>query len=137
VHAGFVVSPTKLVWGTAAYLNITEGDGVSSKVTQKIILTAPECNEILPPVTPVITDNLIVSPVPSKVGANFNIYVKLNNPSEVMVLIFNTTGTLIQQIRNPQSQKEATITTSLPAAGIYIIKVLTTEGEFSKSIIIN
>lgn len=137
VHTGFVVSPTKLVWGTAAYLNITEGDGVLSKVTQKIILTAPECNEILPPVTPVITDNLIVSPVPSKVGANFNIYVKLNNPSEVMVLIFNTTGTLIQQIRNPQSQKEATITTSLPAAGIYIIKVLTTEGEFSKSIIIN
>ncbi|WP_427871984.1 T9SS type A sorting domain-containing protein [Flavobacterium sp. MMS24-S5] len=137
VHTGFVTSPIKLAWGTATYLNITEGDGVSSKVTQKIILTAPECNEILPPVTPVVTDNLVVSPVPSKAGANFNINVKLNNPSEVMVLIFNTSGTLIQQLRNPQLQKEAVITTSLPAPGIYLIKVLTTEGEFSKSIIIN
>lgn len=137
VYTGFVTSPAKLVWGTATYLNITEGDGVSSKVTQKIILTAPECNEILPPVTPVVTDNLVVSPVPSKAGANFNINVKLNNPSEVMVLIFNTSGTLIQQLRNPQLQKEAVITTSLPAPGIYLIKVLTTEGEFSKSIIIN
>jgi hypothetical protein len=137
VHTGFVNSPTKLVWGTATNLNITEGDGISSKVTQKIILTAPECEEIIPPITPVITDNLVVAPVPSKMGASFNIYVKLNNPSEVMVLIFNTSGTLIQQLRNPQLQKENTITTSIPTAGVYIIKVLTAEGEFSKSIIIN
>jgi len=136
-NTGFVTSPTKLVWGTATYLNITEGDGITSKVVQKIVLTGPECKEILPPVTPVTTDNLVVAPVPSKVGANFNINVKLDNPSEVTVLIFNTAGVLIQQLRNSELQKSNTFTTSIPTAGIYIIKVLTTEGEFSKSIIIN
>jgi len=137
VHDGFVVSPAKLTWSTSIYLNITKGDAVENKIVQKITLTAPECNEIaVPPITPV-TDNLVVAPVPSKAGASFNIYVKLNNPSETMVLIFNTSGTLIQQFRNPELQKSSTFTTSIPSPGIYIIKVLTTEGEFSKSIIIN
>ena len=136
VHTGFVTIPAKLVWAAATYLNITEGDGITSKVVQKIVLEAPQCSEIVPPVTPLVTDNLVVAPVPSKAGANFNIYVKLDNPSEIMVLIFNTSGSLITQLRNPELQKTATFTTSLPTAGIYIIKVLTTEGEFSKSIII-
>jgi hypothetical protein len=135
-HTGFVNSPTKLGWSTAANLTITEGDGIASKVVQKIEIKAPECKEILPPVTPPVTDNLVVAPVPSKAGANFNIYVKLNNPSEMMVLIFNTAGTLITQLRNPELQKTGTFTTSIPTSGIYIIKVWTTEGEFSKSIII-
>jgi len=135
-HTGFVNSPAKLEWSAANYLNITEGDGIGAKVVQKIELKAPECKEILPPVTPPVTDNLVVAPVPSKAGANFNIYVKLNNPSEMMVLIFNTAGTLITQLRNPELQKTGTFTTSIPTSGIYIIKVLTTEGEFSKSIII-
>lgn len=135
-HTGFVNSSTKLGWSTATYLTITEGDGIASKVVQKIEIKAPECKEILPPVTPPVTDNLVVAPVPSKAGANFNIYVKLNNPSEMMVLIFNTAGTLITQLRNPELQKTGTFTTSIPTSGIYIIKVLTTEGEFSKSIII-
>jgi hypothetical protein len=136
VHTGFVTSPAKLVWGTASYLTITEGDGVTSKVVQKIVLEAPECNEILPP-APVTNVKLIVAPVPSKAGANFNIYVNLDAPSEVMVLIFNTAGTLISQLRNPELQKSNTFITSIPTSGIYIIKVLTAEGEFSKSIIIN
>ncbi|MBO9583457.1 MAG: T9SS type A sorting domain-containing protein [Flavobacterium sp.] len=136
VSTGFVISPTKLTWGTAGYLTIAEGDGTTSKVVQQITLTAPECKEIVPP-TPEVTDNLIVAPIPSKVGASFTINVKLNEPSEVMVLIFNTSGTLITQLRNPEYQKTSTFTTSLPAAGVYIIKVLTTAGEFSKSIIIN
>lgn len=135
-HTGFVNSPTKLGWSTATYLTITEGDGIASKVAQKIEIKAPECKEILPPVTPPVTDDLVVAPVPSKAGANFNIYVKLNNPSEMMVLIFNTAGILITQLRNPELQKLGTFTTSIPTSGIYIIKVLTTEGEFSKSIII-
>lgn len=137
VHTGFVTSPAKLAWGTASYLTVTEGDGVTSKVVQKIILEAPECNEILPPPTPVIKDKLIVAPVPSKAGANFNIYVNLDAPSEVMVLIFNTAGTLVSQFRNPELQKSNTFITSIPTSGIYIVKVLTAEGEFSKSIIIN
>jgi len=135
-HSGFVNSPSKLGWSTATYLTITEGDGIASKLVQKIELKTPECNEILPPVTPPVIDNLVVAPVPSKAGANFNIYVKLDNPSEMMVLIFNTAGTLITQLRNPELQKTGTFTTSIPISGIYIIKVLTTEGEFSKSIII-
>ncbi|WPO78027.1 T9SS type A sorting domain-containing protein [Flavobacterium sp. KACC 22761] len=137
VHTGLVTSPAKLVWTTATNLNIIEGDGVTSKVVQKIELIAPECKEIVPPITPVITDNLVVAPVPSKAGANFNIYVKLNNPSEVMVLIFNSAGALINQLRNAEPQLTNTFVTSIPTNGIYIIKVLTAEGEFSKSIIIN
>lgn len=137
IHTGFVTSPAKLVWGTASYLNITEGDGITSKVVQKIVLEAPECNKILPPPTPIINDKLIVAPVPSKAGANFNIYVNLDAPSEVMVLIFNTAGTLVSQLRNPELQKSNTFITSIPTSGIYIVKVLTAEGEFSKSIIIN
>ncbi|MFC4476476.1 T9SS type A sorting domain-containing protein [Flavobacterium chungangensis] len=136
LHTGFVTSPTKLVWEAANYLNITEGDGVTNRLVQKIVLTAPECNEIVPPIVPPVLDNLVVAPVPSKPGANFNIYVKLNEPSEIMVLIFNTGGTLITQLRNPDQLKTATFTTSIPVPGIYIIKVLTAEGEFSKSIII-
>lgn len=137
VHSGFVTSPAKLVWGSASYLTITEGDGILNKVVQKIILTAPDCNEVLPPVRPVITDKLIVTPVPSKAGTNFNIYVNLDDSSEVMVLIFNTAGTLISQFRNAELQKSTTFTTSIPTSGVYIIKALTAEGEFSKSIIIN
>lgn len=137
VHTGFVSGTTKLVWGTVNYLSIIEGDGVTSKVVQKIVLETPECKEIVPDPVPIVTDNLTVAPVPSRPGANFNIYVKLNNPSEATVLIFNTAGNLIQQLRNPEQLKSSTFITSLPSPGIYIIKVLTTEGEFSKSIIIN
>ncbi|MDQ6528092.1 T9SS type A sorting domain-containing protein [Flavobacterium sp. LHD-85] len=137
VHTGFVSGTTKLAWQAASYLSIVEGDGVANKVVQKIKLEAPECQEILPPDTPLVTDNLVVAPVPSKAGANFNINVKLNNPSEATVLIFNTSGILITQLRSSELQKEITFTTSIPVNGIYIIKVLTTEGEFSKSIIIN
>ncbi|MHC0446123.1 T9SS type A sorting domain-containing protein [Flavobacterium sp. 3-218] len=137
VHTGFVTSPAKLVWGTASYLNITEGDGVTSKVVQKIELTAPVCKEVPLPPAPVINDKLIVAPVPSKAGANFTINVSLDAPSEVMVLLFNTSGTLVSQLRSAELQKIAVFTTSLPAPGIYIIKALTAEGEFSKSIIIN
>lgn len=137
LHTGFVTSPAKLIWETANYLNITEADGITNKVVQKIVLTAPQCKEAVLPPTPVTTDNLVVAPVPSKVGANFNINVKLDNPSEVTVLIFNTAGILIQELRNSELQKLNTFTTSIPTTGIYIIKVLTTEGEFSKSIIIN
>jgi hypothetical protein len=137
VHNGFVTSPAKLVWGSASYLTITEGDAILSKVVQKIELVAPECKEIILPPTPPTTDNLVVAPVPSKPGSNFNINVKLDSPSEVTVLIFNTAGILIQQLRNAELQKLNTFTTSIPLAGIYIIKVLTIEGEFSKSIIIN
>lgn len=137
VHTGFVNNTAKLVWGTANNLNITEGDGITSKVIQKIELEAPQCKEIIPDPVPLVTDNLTVAPVPSKAGANFNIYIKLNNPSEATVLIFNTAGNLLQQLRNPEQLKNISFTTSLPASGLYIIKVLTTEGEFSKSIIIN
>jgi hypothetical protein len=136
VNNGFVTSPAKLVWSTSIYINMTKGDATENKIVQKIVLTAPECNEIVQPPIPPVTDNLVVAPVPSKAGANFNIYVKLNNPSEVMVLIFNTGGTLIAQLRNPELQKLSTFTTSIQTSGIYIIKVLTAEGEFSKSIII-
>lgn len=137
VTTGFVTSPAKMAWGTATYLNILEGDAAASKVVQKIELTAPQCQKIEPPVPPLVNDNLIVAPVPSKAGANFNINVKLNKPSEVMVLIFNTAGVLISQLRNPNPQETTSFTTSIPTSGIYIIKVLTAEGEFSKSIIIN
>lgn len=137
VHTGFVTSPAKLAWSTTTYLDITEGDAINSKVVQKIVLAAPECKEILIPTDPLILDKLIVAPVPSKAGASFNIYVKLDNPSEIMVLIFNNAGILVQQLRNPQLQKLSTITTSIQTSGIYMIKVLTAEGEFAKSIIIN
>lgn len=136
-HTGFVTSPAKLAWTTASYLNITEGDGITSKVVQKIELEAPECREIFPPVNPVINEKLIVASVPSRAGTNFNIYVNLDAPSEIMVLIFNATGSLITQLRNPQTQQSSIFTTSISAPGIYIVKAMTAEGEFSKSIIIN
>ena len=137
IQTGFVTSPAKLVWGTASYLNITEGDGVTSKVVQKIELIAPICKEVLPPPAPVIKDKLIVTPVPSKAGTNFTIYVNLDAPSEVMILIFNTSGALIAQLRNAELQASTTFSTSINTPGIYIVKALTAEGEFSKSIIIN
>ncbi len=137
IHTGFVSGTTKLAWLAVSYLSIVEGDGVTSKVVQKIKLEVPQCQYIVPIPIPAVTDNLIVAPVPAKPGANFNINVKLNEPSDVTVLIFNTAGILITQLRSTELQKTTTFTTSLSVNGIYIIKVLTAEGEFSKSIIIN
>jgi hypothetical protein len=135
-HTGFVTSPTKLVWGTASNLKQTEGDATTSKIIQKISILPTDCKpvEIVPPV--VITDQLLVAPVPSKVGANFTIYVDLETPSEAMVLIFNPAGILVTQLRNANIEKKHRFVTSIPTAGVYIVKVLTAEGELSKSIII-
>jgi hypothetical protein len=137
LHTGFVISPLKLAWTSATNLTVTEGDATTNKVIQKVTILPTECIPVIvvPPIV-VIADKLLVSPIPSKANANFNVYVSLDNTSEVMVLIFNAAGGLITQLRNATPQKGNTFVTSLPTAGIYIIKVLTEEGEFTKTIII-
>jgi hypothetical protein len=136
VTTGFVTGTAKLLWTSNPNILLVEGDATTSKVVQKVTLDATVCKPPVVPPTPVVTNNVVIAPVPSRVNTDFSINITLNNPSEAMVLIFNTGGTMLKQIRIPSSQKNHTITTQIGTAGFYIIKVLTLEGEFSKSIII-
>lgn len=137
VHTGFVTPPTKLVWSTNANIITAEGDAATSKVVQKISLIAPDCKPAVVPPSPVVPNTVVVAPVPAKANTDFNINVSLNTASEVMVLIFNSNGILVKQIRNATPEKTNNFITRLLTPGWYVIKVLTAETELTKSILIS
>lgn len=63
--------------------------------------------------------------------------VKLNRPSTIMVSVFDFSGNMVYNKHINKSDKEHTFDITGLLKGVYIVKIFTDEGEFTKKISIN
>lgn len=82
-------------------------------------------------------NNLEVYPVPSTSGEPFTVKIDLDNSSEVIVLIYDMKGRLITEKYIKEQKDLHEVEMILNQIGIYIIKVLSKEGEFTNKITID
>ncbi len=127
-----------LVMGTKREGEIKEVEYAGMKsnlVEETIILEEPDCEPEKPdPETN--PDKMEVYPVPSRAGEEFNIKVDLKNKGTIMVLIYDMKGRLMSQEYYNAPLSNHLIKAKIEEIGLYIIKVLSKEGEFTKKITI-
>lgn len=82
-------------------------------------------------------NNVEVYPVPSSSGEPFTIRVDLEGPSDLVVLIYDMKGRLITEQYVKEQKDLHEVELSIDQIGLYIIKVLSKEGEFTNKITID
>ncbi len=82
-------------------------------------------------------NNVVIYPVPSTSGEPFTVKVDLDNPSEIVILVYDMKGRLITEKYVKEQKDLHEVQLILNQIGVYIIKVLSKEGEFTNKITID
>ncbi|APD06948.1 thrombospondin-1 [Flavobacteriaceae bacterium UJ101] len=82
-------------------------------------------------------NNVDVYPVPSTSGEPFTVKVDLDDPSEIVILVYDMKGRLITEKYVKEQKDLHEVQLILNQIGVYIIKVLSKEGEFTNKITID
>jgi hypothetical protein len=66
----------------------------------------------------------------------FKVKVTLDRPGNSQLLVFDMSGQLVYKTQLMNNQKEQQISITLQTPGMYVVKAITPEGEFSKQVIV-
>ncbi len=121
-------------WSATDNMNIQNSNG--DVISYDLTLT-PTCMEKAPS-EPKSTDgesHISVYYKDSRDLSQITVKLELEQPSPSNLLMFDVSGKLIYKVDLPASNHVQTTDIKLPETGVYVIKAITNEGEYSKKVI--